>query len=90
MRFYGMSWREVMATPIRAFWVLVRNIDRVKAQEKLGELKLSVCAQSSEGVEEYQNDLVSQLGEVLVPDILVDTLDRTGFEELRSLSKSLT
>lgn len=35
MRFYGLSFSEMMALPIRTFWLLDDMVDRVRSEELL-------------------------------------------------------
>ncbi len=43
-RFYGDSDTEVMKLPARRFFVYVRNIDRIEAEETLNDMRRSLLA----------------------------------------------
>lgn len=86
MRFYGMSYWEAMDTPIRAFWELNRNVDRVAAEESARRLEgdLTAGSQSSEAVERYSETLRKQMGSVIVERA---EFDRDGLHALKELGR---
>ena len=63
--FYGMSYREVMDLPIRAFWLMHGNIRRITAGEDIRTLSVSMAAQSGDGARECHDRLVLEMGEVM-------------------------
>jgi hypothetical protein len=80
-----MGYEEIMRMPIRAFWVFGRNIDRIDAQRRLGDLQVANSAQSGEAAQELGQQLVLELGEVLEPDVIAEPLDRAGLDNLRAM-----
>jgi hypothetical protein len=86
MRFYSMAYGEVMGMPIRAFWVIGRNIDRVSSKERLDALHVATASQSSEGYATLTEELQSQMADTVVGDVVVESLDREGLDFLRNLS----
>jgi hypothetical protein len=86
MRHYPLTYDQVMALPIRAFWTLNRNINRLLAEEDLRALTLHVSRQSAEGCAAYEEKLRSEIfpsAEVFDP--LKAERDEAGFSELRAM-----
>jgi hypothetical protein len=81
-----MGYEGVMRMPIRAFWVFCRQIDRLHAAERLGQLQVANLAQGGEEAQEFASRLTLTIGEVIEPDVVVEELDRAGLEDLRSLA----
>lgn len=84
MRFYGMSHREVLDTPLKTFWVLNAKIDQLRAEEDMRQMRLIQTAnsQSKEAIQGLWRDLQKEVG---TPFKEKDELDRKGLEELRQL-----
>ena len=82
-----MGYREVMGIPIRAFWLLNENINRLFAETDIRQLSVLASARSSEGAKEMNTNLTIELGEVLKagPDTK-DERDQAGFDELKAMS----
>jgi hypothetical protein len=80
-----MGYAEVMKMPIRAFWVFSRNVDRLRAQDSLRNLRIAIAAQNSEAATELSEELVLGIGDVAMPDIREEPLDQAGLDELRNL-----
>lgn len=66
MRFYGTTYQETLGLPIRTFWMLSRNVDRLEAGEDLRRMRIAVASQSGETFEKFNKDLVAQIGEIVV------------------------
>ena len=68
MHFYGMTYWEVYDTPIRVFWMLTRNTDRIRAENELRVLHNRIAGQGAgrEGIEAYQRALQAEIGAVVV------------------------
>lgn len=85
-----MSYREVMALPIRAFWLMCECINRVQAEFDIRQLSIAASAQSGEGYAEYRKSLVLEItggkGEQPLPVEYDTTRDQEGFEELKLLA----
>lgn len=80
--------------PIRSFWLLSQNINRIDAQKDLRGLSLSIYSRSdsTEAVTEYRERLILEMGDIF--EYAVDQaylnqekLDRAGLESLRSQVK---
>jgi hypothetical protein len=82
-----MTYWEVMALPIRAFWTLNRNINRLLAEEDLRALMLHAARQSPEGAREHENKLRAELyqQEEKKFDPLNEKRDEAGFAELKAM-----
>lgn len=84
-RFYGWGHTEIMKMPIRAFWMYSRMVEKIRANELKQSLRVAVVCQSSEAVTEYSEELQERIGEVMSPDIVAETLDVDGLNDLRNL-----
>lgn len=64
MRFYSMSHRDVLGLPINAFWMLDRNLSRIRADEEQRHARLLLVAQSGdqETIEGFFRDLEAEIG----------------------------
>lgn len=95
MHFYSQSYPEVMALPLKTFWLMSGNVDRVMAQSDMRALTVSVCGQAGEAAKEYRARLVIEIGTIVKveqtetskPLPYDATRDEAGFAELRMLSK---
>lgn len=88
-----MGYSEVMALPLRAFWLMSRNIDRIMAQGDMRSMSVAVVAQSSaEGVQQLRQALAVETGTIvkLQKDDSDSPLnaqrDEQGFAELRAMA----
>jgi hypothetical protein len=86
MGFYGLDYWQVLDTPIRAFWMLSRNIDRLEAERDMRALEGRVVAAGArrETLEAYQARLCEQVGVVAVEK---PVFDRQGLLALKELLK---
>jgi len=68
MRFYSMSHESVYALPLTTFWMLDRNISRIKAEEDQRQLRLSLVAQAGdqEAIKEYMTELSTAVGNPVI------------------------
>lgn len=63
MRFYGLSYAEVMAIPINTFWLLESNVDRLMAYEDKRQLHIaSVSAMDGKRIGEIAKVLDVEVG----------------------------
>lgn len=85
MRFYGLSYREVMDTPIRVFWIMSRNVSRIQAEEELRMLPLHTAVASSDpkAVKNLRDMLTAEIGTVVVRE---EKLDREGLNRLKMMA----
>ncbi len=52
--------------PMKRFWFYHRQIDRIRAEEDLRSLHLMAGVTSQEGLDQLQQRLTQQLGEIIV------------------------
>ncbi|HYG86989.1 MAG TPA: hypothetical protein VD978_12085 [Azospirillum sp.] len=76
-----------MSLPIRAFWLLNRNIDRLTAEEDMRAMTNTLCAQSGEGYRLHAAALSEQMGQVVL--VIDTTYDRQGLNELKALASRM-
>lgn len=70
--------------PVRRFWSMNANINRISAERDMRLLTVMNSAQSAEGAKETREHLVKELGDV-VKAKADEKLDREGLEWLRNL-----
>ena len=63
-----MSDAQVLDMPLRRFWLLHRNIDRIAAEEGQRALHIAAMSQSGEGYSDLMEKLQERVGEVVVFD----------------------
>ena len=75
--------------PIRCFWTLLGNINRISAQEDMRELSICMYAQSAEASSKYRERLEIEMGRVFeyTVDLKQEKLDREGLHSLKALQK---
>lgn len=75
LNFYQLgSYQAVLALPIRTFWMLSRNIDRILAERDLRQIEVIVKSQATEGIQSLMTDLKKQMGTVV--EIEIDAEER--------------
>jgi hypothetical protein len=85
MRHYPLNYDDVMALPVRAFWTLNFNINRLLAEEDLRALMLHTSRQSVEGAVMYDKKLRAEIYPAEETDPLKAERDDTGFNDLRAM-----
>lgn len=82
-----------MKMPIKTFWMMSSNIDRIMAQSDMRSLTVSVCAQAGqEAVESYRKHLIIEVGSIVkleseaASPIIDEVRDQEGFNELRGMT----
>lgn len=64
---YGIDPMRCLSLPVRIFWVLAGNVDRLRAQDQIELLDVSSMAQamgSAEAQKEFRAHLVERLGTI--------------------------
>jgi hypothetical protein len=87
-----MSYLEVMSVPIRAFWLMNFNIDRVQAQGDIRALTVAISGQDGEAAQDYRQKLVLEVGTIVKLEegsVLSEKRDEEGFSELREMAKQM-
>lgn len=64
MRFYSLPWRAVMELPLRVFWSLNAQVNRLRAEENLESLDVNLMANhgDSEGITGFRSSLREAMG----------------------------
>jgi hypothetical protein len=90
LSYYSLSYDGLMAIPIKTFWLLNQNIDRIEAQKDRRSLSVAVCGQGgAEAASSLHERLVIESGEVvkLKFDPVRDAeRDQDGFNALKELA----
>ena len=68
-----MSYREVMELPIRAFWLMSANINRLFAERDMRLLSVTAAVNSTEGMQEKIDILSNEIGKVTRFDEVFDS-----------------
>jgi hypothetical protein len=85
MRHYSMGYEKVMALPIRAFWTLNGNVNRLLAEEDLRALMLHTQRQSVEGAVGYDKKLRAEVFPADPTDPRNAERDEAGFADLKAM-----
>jgi hypothetical protein len=84
--FYGLAPAAVLALPIKTFWLMEHNINRIRADADLRQLRLSAAATNTKGIEEMSKQLAAEMGSVVIAS---EEREEGAAEKLRSLSARL-
>lgn len=78
-----------MDLPIKTFWLMSNNIERISAQRDLRSLTVAVCGQGGEAAHEYRQRLILEVGKIVKLDSnpMNAVRDEAGFEELKKLAQ---
>jgi hypothetical protein len=95
LQFYGFGSVDVVKSmPLKTFWMLHRNIDRLEAQADYRQLMNLISAVSTEGVKARQEALQKTIGNVYILErsaqtvhVIEEQLDRVGLERLRGTGR---
>lgn len=92
-----MAYAEVMALPLKTFWLLSGNIDRIQARDDLRAVSIALAGQSTpEAVTEYRQRLVVEAGMIVKLGRSTvsgdereerEKRDEAGFLELKAMAK---
>lgn len=75
-----MSYREVMSLPVRTFWLMSGNINRLFAERDMRLLSVTAAVNSSEGMSEKVDELTAEIGRVTRFE---SVLDVSALEKLK-------
>lgn len=79
-----MKFADVMELPLRTFWSLNRNVDRLRAEQDIRSLQVATAAQTVEDGGDAVKFLSEHLRmEIGSPIIIEKKFDRSKFEELK-------
>lgn len=86
MRGYGVHWDEVLALPVNVFWMMVRSLDRLYAEDDLrSSIAARAAAATKEGFEEFTRHVNERMGTLMVRE---EVLDRDGLAQLKAFLAS--
>lgn len=80
-----MSFQDVIAMPLKSFWALYKQIDRLQAAEDLHTLSVPSFGASKEQVDKFVSNAQKAFGHPVVYDTRQETLDRKGLDKLRKI-----
>lgn len=93
LHFYSLSYGELMSLPIKTFWMLNNNIERIQAQKDMRALTVAVCGQGGgEAAQNFRERLVIEAGEVVklkFDPIREAVRDEEGFSALREMAQTM-
>lgn len=72
MRFYSISYRDVLKLPVYTFWELSKNIERLRADEEAHELSILCSAIGSAfggKIDKVFNELHKRKGEIVKEEL---------------------
>jgi hypothetical protein len=98
MHFYSQTYPSVLALPVKTFWLMNGNIDRIQAQKDMRTLTVTSAAQSpGEAAKELRQRLIVEAGTIVKVEgdsvatggrpYVHEERDEAGFAELKELSK---
>lgn len=60
-----MGYVETMQLPLRAFWLMSGNVDRIQAQKDVRSLTVAACAQGGEAATTCRTQLIVEVGTIV-------------------------
>lgn len=81
-----------MNVPIRTFWLMNSNIDRIEAQKDMRTLSVAVHSQGSDAAQQHQRQLIVELGSVVKLDthpVRTAVRDEEGFAALKEMATTM-
>ena len=88
MHFYGFDYQKVLALPIKTFWAIDRQINRVRAEADLRGMRVASTSMGGEGVQALQEMLLGEMGEPIRLDPIKSAVrDTCGVEDLRRMNQ---
>lgn len=86
MHFYGIEYRKVLSLPIKAFWAIDRQINRVRAEADLRGMRVASTSMGGEGAQKFQEELLREMDEPIRLDPIKSAIrDAGGVEDLRRM-----
>jgi hypothetical protein len=83
MKFYGYKYEEMLSLPLRLFWTMVKNKNRITAAENLRQIQLLGFQNlEKDSREEYIRVQQDTLGQVAISD----ERDEEGVNKLKALA----
>ena len=84
-----MSREKVLSLPMKFFWLLNQNIDRISAQRDIRSLSIAAVSQDQEATSNLTQKLVMEIGNVVkkAGSTTDDGRDLAGIEELKVMAR---
>lgn len=93
MHFYSLSYGELMSLPIKTFWMLNGNIERIEAQKDMRALTIAVNGNAgAQAAQDYRQRLVIEVGTVVKLEdnpVALAVRDEEGFAELKAMAQRM-
>lgn len=86
MHFYGLGYQETLNLPLRAFWVMSSNINRISAENDIRNLSVVAGGQGGDGFKEVNRGLQREMGQPIVTTGGVDEEAAQGISKLKALA----
>lgn len=90
-----MGYAAVMSLPLKTFWLMSRNIERIEAKKDLRAMSVAIVSQSNaEGATQFRQALVVEAGVIVKLDgetaeasPLEAKRDDSGFADLKMMAR---
>lgn len=83
MHFYGWTWDQIVNTPIKLFWFLLKSMYRLQAAESLRWLNLlSMPNVTQDSRKSFVDEQLKTLGTIQIAE---PVRDEEGFNKLKTL-----
>ena len=66
MREFAIPYDALLKTPIKRFWFLNRQVDRLRAEDDLRRMKVLVAVNSNESFQQALDGFTKQMGTIAV------------------------
>lgn len=90
MHFYSQTYEAMLALPLKTFWLLNTNIDRIQAQKDARSLNVARISQTAgDAPGHFRQQLVIEAGTIVKlasESPLAAKRDETGFAELKRMA----
>ncbi|MFK3740969.1 hypothetical protein [Massilia sp. TN1-12] len=90
--FYSTGYEQAMRLPLKTFWLMSSNIDRIEAKKDMRAITVAQMAQATpDGVQKFRDALVIEAGEIVKLDGAQDDprtakRDEAGFADLKRMA----
>lgn len=86
-----MDYDAVMRLPLKTFWLMSSNVDRIEAKKDMRSLTVAQFSQATnDGVQQFRDALVIEAGEIVKMDKPNDPRkaqrDEAGFADLKRMA----
>ena len=85
MHFYSYRREDVLALPIKFFWLLNQNVERILAQSDMRNLRIGSVSQSTEDVKSHMQSLQTEVGNIVKRRTFTPMDEQPDFEGIAEL-----